>query len=463
VRTSRTILDMLWALRRLRWQETWTRRKIDDHQSRALAKLRAHAYAHSPFYREFHAGMANMRLEELPILTKSMLHDHFNDIVTDPCVDHAAVASHVQSLGGDDRFLGRYMVNASSGTAGTASYILYNRAEWAIVLASFSRFERHIGSFWGTVRRPKLAVVASATPWHMSARIGATVHSSWLPMLRLDVGEPLEMIVRQLNAYQPQVLATYASMAGILADEQRSGHLRIAPQRIVSAAEVLSPALRQRAQDVWGDIVFDQYGATEGGTFAVECQTHYPLASGEKEHRRGLHLFEDLYLFEVVDRQNRPIPVGEQGEKVLLTVLFNHSLPLIRYELTDSVRMSRLPCPCGCAFALIDSIEGRTENVLRFSHRNGGVVRVHPMTFYRILDALPLKAWQIIQERERLCICLSGDADQIHEEGLVNTVADALARLNVEGTEIKVKWVPDVARGTTGKAARIVQGTSFRT
>jgi phenylacetate-coenzyme A ligase PaaK-like adenylate-forming protein len=447
---------MLLALRHLRQQESWTRAEIESHQATALARLRAHAYAKSSFYREFHAGLTGRPLDELPVLTKSLLHDHFDEIVTDQCIDRATVATHAQGLVGDERFLGEYVVNGSSGTTGSSSYSLFNRKEWANVLASFSRFERHIGSFWGTLRRPRMAVIASATPWHISARVGATVRSSWLPVLRVDVGEPIDVIVQQLNAYQPQILATYASMTGILADEQTAGRLQIAPKRIVSAAEILSPALRKRVQAVWGDIVFDQYGASEGGTFAVECESRYRASQHPGGHTRGLHLFEDLYIFEVVDERNSPVPPGQCGDKVLLTVLFNHTLPLIRYELSDRVKMADLPCSCGCAFALIDEIQGRRERVLYFPGSDGGAVAVHPMVFYRILDAIPVTGWQVVQEGETLSLRLTGSPKGVDTQALVNSVRDALARLTALVPEIHVEWIPEMERGRTGKAAHIV-------
>ena len=81
------------------------------------------------------------------------------------------------------------------------------------------------------------------------------------------------------------------------------------------------------------------------GTFAVECQAH-----------DGLHVFEDLFILEPVDHQNRPVPAGEYADKVLLTVLFNYTQPLIRYELTDSICMAATPCPCGYTFARIQGI-----------------------------------------------------------------------------------------------------------
>ena len=59
-----------------------------------------------------------------------------------------------------------------------------------------------------------------------------------------------------------------------------------------------------------------------------------------------MHLFEDLVITEVVDADNQPVPPGEYGAKVLVTVLFSRTLPLIRYEMSDSLQVgdrSRLP------------------------------------------------------------------------------------------------------------------------
>jgi len=70
--------------------------------------------------------------------------------------------------------------------------------------------------------------------------------------------------------------------------------------------------------------------------------------------------------FEVVDKRNRPVPLGAEGDRLLITTLFSRTLPLIRYELHDRVRLAMKPCPCGRPLALIDAIYERTEDVLAF-------------------------------------------------------------------------------------------------
>jgi len=56
-----------------------------------------------------------------------------------------------------------------------------------------------------------------------------------------------------------------------------------------------------------------------------------------------------------------------------VTNLFNHTLPLIRYELSDQVRLLEGTCPCGSQLALVADVEGRADDVLWY-----GGLPVHP-------------------------------------------------------------------------------------
>ena len=68
------------------------------------------------------------------------------------------------------------------------------------------------------------------------------------------------------------------------------------------------------------------YGATETAGIASECR-----------HGR-LHRYEDLVIAEIVDEANRPVAPGDFGAKLLVTVLFSRTQPLIRYEMSDRVK-----------------------------------------------------------------------------------------------------------------------------
>lgn len=438
------LLDLWRRLVRLRERERWTRAQLEAHQARAVHHLRDHAYGRSPFYKRFHQGLFDRPLAELPVLTKALVMGHFDELVTDRAVRLDAVREHVAQASPERRFLGRYRVCATSGSTGQPGLFLFDRSEWTAVLASFARAHEWAGATISLTHRMRMASVASTNPWHLSAQVTATLRSWWMPALRLDAAEPLEAIVQQLNAFQPGMFVAYPSTARVLAEEQLAGRLRIAPHLIFTSGEVLTPETRRRIEAAWGRQPFDQYGATESGNLAAECDRH-----------AGLHLMEDLALIEVVDEHNRPVPPGVYGEKVLVTVFASRTLPLIRYELSDSLRLARSPCACGRPFMLVDGIQGRLEEVLRFPSATGGEVAVHPNIFHHLLDTLPVTGWQVVQEQDGgLAVLLSGAADEV-DARLVPELRQTLVALGALPPPVRVRRVVGIPTSAAGKAPLI--------
>jgi phenylacetate-CoA ligase len=438
------ILSVLSEMRQSRPRDHWTRQQLESYQADALSNLRDYAYAHSPFYQQFHQGLTGAPLHELPVLTKALLMEHFDELVTDRAIRLEEVKMHMRNLTGDEHFLGRYWVNATSGSSGHPGIFLFNRAEWITVLASFARAREWGGVKLDLTRRVKTATVASTTAIHMSTRVNATAHSWWMPEIRLAASEPVETIVERLNAWQPEVLIAYASMMRILAEEQLAGRLQIRPRAVFTSSEVLTQETRRRIVQAWGERLFNQYAATESGSLAAEC-----------DHHRGMHLMEDLVIFEVVDQGNRPVPPGVYGDKLLMTVLGSRTQPLIRYELSDSVRLAIDPCPSGHPFALIDAIQGRVEDVLSFPGVAGGVVNVHPLVFSRNMDTLPVSGWQVIQEVDGLSVLLSGVRGEFEDEMLADTLRQALREQGAIVPRVEVQRVTSIPKTAAGKAPLI--------
>jgi len=149
-------LTTLAALLRMRSElhshDRWTRERLLAHQARALAKLRAFALARSPFFGEFHRGLADRPLDELPVLTKATLMERFDDLVTDREVRLRDVEAHLRRTGPSDLFRGRYRVAATAGTTGRRGVFLADPTEWATVLASYARANDWAGVPAGLMR-----------------------------------------------------------------------------------------------------------------------------------------------------------------------------------------------------------------------------------------------------------------------------------------------------------------------
>ncbi len=162
------MLDMLSAFRQFRAREHWTRERLETYQAQALRSLRDSAYANSPFYQQFHQGLYDAPLQELPVLTKAMLMDHFDDLVTDRAIHLADAQAYLANRRGDERFLGRYLVNGTSGSTGQPGVFLATNAEWLTILASLARGLELAGIKVKLTRRIKTAMIASPSPFHMS-------------------------------------------------------------------------------------------------------------------------------------------------------------------------------------------------------------------------------------------------------------------------------------------------------
>ena len=446
--STSVLMRALWLRRRLRRRERWNTSQLLAHQQHAFEELRAFATARSPFYRRSLAGLDRAPLAALPVLTKAMLMDHFDELSTDRALHLTDVQAYL-SGDGADRFRGRYWVSATSGSSGRRSIIPSDPHEWAMVIASYARANEWAGVTAGLRHRTRMAVVSSTTPWHQSSRVASTVRGPLVDSTRLDASSPLPGLVDGLNRLQPEVLVAYASMIRVLAGEQLGGRLRIAPRAVNSSSEVLTAEGRAMAARAWGVAPFNVYAATETGGIAAECA-----------HHLGLHLFEDLVIPEVVDDAYRPVPDGEPGDRLLVTVLFSRTIPLIRYEMTDRVQVSTRRCPCGRPFRLIEQIEGRTDDVLALPVAVGaGTVKIHPVVFHQVLDLIDASGWQVRQDADGLRVLVSSPGTAFDATETEKKLLAALDAAGARPSWVQVSTVDSIPTGAGGKRPLVVRAS----
>ncbi len=89
-----------------------------------------------------------------------------------------------------------------------------------------------------------------------------------------------------------------------------------------------------------------------------------PGVSGECKYQNGMHIQEDHFLVECLDRETlEPVADGELGELVF-TSLTKEAMPVIRYRTRDLARLDRSPCPCGRTGVRMSRVVGRTDDML---------------------------------------------------------------------------------------------------
>jgi phenylacetate-CoA ligase len=124
---------------------------------------------------------------------------------------------------------------------------------------------------------------------------------------------------------------------------------------VIASSEPLLPETRQALEQAFGAPVANMYGTSEAGPIAVGCW-----------RGPGMHLCDDLVIIEPAGQDGAPTPPGTASARVYLTAIANPVLPLIRFELTDLVRVTGTACPCGSAHTLIADVQGRLEDAFRY-------------------------------------------------------------------------------------------------
>lgn len=432
---------------RLHSRCAWGRERLLAHQRERLSAVLRHAVDMSSYYRDTIGDLLarNATFDQYPILTKEALMANFDRIVTDPRLSRTLVERH---LDGDDPgalLLGEYRVAATGGTTGVKGVAVFDGAAWLAAIGNTMRFQKIVG----IDERTRSMGVFASSPVHISHRIGAEMRAIRAAAPRLNVLMPIEEIVDGLNTHQPEVVSTYPSFVRVLASEQFAGRLQIKPRLIRTSAETLTDDVREIAATAWNAKVVNSYTCTEAGAMGHEC-----------ECASGIHLAEDAFVFEVIDENDRPVPNGTPGSKLLVTTLTNFVMPLVRYEISDIVTLATDPCPCGLPFWRIAGIEGRREELLVFPKRGGGIVRVHghrlrsPMT--RIGG---IRQYQFAQLVHGLAITISlsdgFDTDGVKDE-LERAVRATLSEVDAEPAQILVQVVDAITRSGAGAKERLV-------
>jgi phenylacetate-CoA ligase len=382
--TATSPLDQVRALAAEQLErDSWSRARLLDHQAQRLTRLLAHAVVRSPYYLEvLGPDAASKPLSALPTLSKAMLMEQWDRIVCDPRLRLADVEAHATGPHAAEPLHGEFHVFSTSGATGLRGLFAYSTRDWAVGLAGTVRGLARAGA------RPGERLIGIGAPpgVHMSPRIFAALQSGG-DAPRLSALTPLGELVAALNAYQPEFLVGYPSVAGLLAAEQLAGRLAIAPRMLGLGSEPVTPDVRDRVQAAWGIDPVEYYASTELPA----------LGTSTAAHPRALELFEDVGVFEVVDEDDRPVPPGTPGSKILLTNLENFTLPLIRYELADRVTVSPEPNPGGRPYRHLTAIEGRTADTLTFPARGGGTVAVLPLRLGAPFAQLPaVRQFQIV-------------------------------------------------------------------
>lgn len=244
-------------------------------------------------------------------------------------------------------------IHSSSGTTGTPVIIPYTKQDvedWAIMFARCYEVA-------GVTPKDRIHITPGYGLW--TAGIGFQAGAERLGAMAIPMGPGnTDKQLRMMQDLKSTVLCATSSYALLLAEEIAKRELgsQIHLKKGIIGSERWGEKMRRRIASELGVQLYDIYGLTEiyGPGIGISC-----------DYECGMHFWDDYLYFEIVDPKTGEIlPDGEIGELVI-TTLKKEGAPLIRYRTHDLTRFLPGPCQCGSPYPRIDTILGRTDDMVK--------------------------------------------------------------------------------------------------
>ncbi len=381
-------------------------------------------------------------LRSLPVMTKGDVLENFDALLTDSGVTLDGAFAHLERTKGDTLMLGRYKIVSSAGTSGRIGVWAYDERGWCELQAANMRMTvrdllRHPMEL---LHKPTFAVVAASSATHLSIRVPRDFGGRWVKIENFPVTLSFAALVDALERAKPLCLSGYPSVLAELAHASAEGRLSIRPKRVLCSAEPLLQEHRQIIESTWGVTVGNVWASSEAGAMAAGCF-----------RAPGMHLSEDQILFEPVDERGEPVEPGQTASKVYITNLFNHLMPLIRYELSDEIALMDEPCPCGSSLRRIADIEGRYDEMFDY----GAGIKVHTSVLRKVLYSLGSSVvdYQVFQLPRGVKMILLAKGD-IARARLEHELRELLRAQGIDDPHVEIDTHGQLERLPTGKLKR---------
>jgi len=411
----------------LRVNQSKTPKELKDIQLKKLKAIIKYAYSCIPYYHQlFRASKFKPEdlkntddLKKIPVTTKKDVQNNYPNIFP-------------RGIN-----ISKHRVFYTSGSTGMPLKIVINQKEnnYSHALMHYTFTE------CGLSRKDKVATIASPHPSHIMPFLkDITYKGSKL----IPIQDHPENIVSTLRQFKPDVIHTYPSMLAILSHSDVSG---INPRLIFTVSETLPQHYRILVRRAFGVEINDAYGSVEFSRLAFECNEH-----------SGLHMITDRAVLEFLNDGEQVSP-GEPGE-IIVTGLYNYTMPLIRYNLGDVGVPSDERCACGRNWPLIKSIQGRTTDYIVLPDRKKITTSGVWQCVYHEIVVSPFcfSQFQIVQEKIKKFLLKFVRGKEFDAKVIMKikqNIEEYFLRLGYEVT-IDVRIVDDIPMDRTGKRRSII-------
>ncbi len=190
--------------------------------------------------------------------------------------------------------------------------------------------------------------------------------------------------LKALNEDRPDILWGYSGSLKLLAQHiKKSGQTAFRPRWVVGVSDLVDDECRELIREIFHAELLDLYGAAETGCIAWLCS-----------HCGEYHVNIDHLVVEFLPWSAAADPGNPR--RIVVTNLYSHAFPIIRYEIGDLGFPSAQSPLCGRGLPLMKVVEGRSDAVVRLP--SGRVLS--PLFFFAVMKKVAgLARWQVVQEQ----------------------------------------------------------------
>ncbi|HXK59364.1 MAG TPA: hypothetical protein PLP42_05655 [Acidobacteriota bacterium] len=335
----------IWSLHRTFERNQWVCTDLlQEYQFRRLKLILNRAWQKIPYYRsQFKAlGLHPNDIKSLadfaclPKLSKQALRENRDALLAEDAAEHGPIPCATSGSTGEPLrfYLDRH--------AQVLEFVYYWRY-WSWAGYGLGASFAELGSHHFIVRK---ALCDRAT--HVQPHLRRLLLNS---NLICDAG--CREMAETLRRSRPRFLKGVGSALYFLALKfKQLGITDVKFDAVFSTGDLVTEMCRNTIEAVFSCRLLDSYGHMERTVAVSQCQ------------QGSYHIHSDYGLLEVEETEDR----GNRSRlgRVLGTSLHNLAMPLIRYEVGDTVELFDEPRSCGCgrSFPLIKAIHGRLEDVV---------------------------------------------------------------------------------------------------
>ena len=412
---------------RLAWLEQsqwWTASQIEEYQEDTLQKLIRHAYDTVPYYRRTFDTLkltpADIRtsadLPKLPVLTKEDVFRQRDELVSKAYDPKDLVFCH------------------TSGTTGKSLQFYQEPSavqfRWAVWWRHKQRFGVAFDDPYATFTGLTAVPLDQHKPpyWRENKPMRQTIFT-----MHHVIPATVPAIVERLNQGGFSYYSGYPSIIHLLASLIREQGLRITapPKAIFTGAETLYEDQRQTMADVFGCVVTDQYGFSEGCGNASRCPQD---------------LFHEDFEFGILEcDQAQTAENGDRRGTIVATGFAGFAMPFIRYQVGDVGTWQAAPCSCGRHSKVLSRIEGRVEDYVVTPEGR------HILRFdYIFKDTHHVREAQVVQDRPDgiRIVVVRRTGYSTDDEALIR---EEIRRRVSERLQVSFEYVDEIPREANGK------------